>query len=133
MHLRKELPLCMGDGGGVRWGSEIMCVCCKSHFPPFRQRGEYVCNVCIFSVLQKKKKKKDTERKWKLSLSLSFIKSSCACCYSAYSLILQLIQFLDNLISHQIKNTVKLSFLQSHTTITTALLTQFSIWAARFC
>ena len=27
MHVRKELPLCMGDvGGGVRWGSEIMCV-----------------------------------------------------------------------------------------------------------
>ena len=51
MHVRKELPLSMGDGGGggggggVRWGSEIMCVCCKSHFPPFKQREEYVCNL----------------------------------------------------------------------------------------
>ena len=45
MHVRKELALCMGDGGEVRWGSEIMCVCCKSHFPPFKQTGEYVCNV----------------------------------------------------------------------------------------
>ena len=26
MHVRKEIPLCMGDGGEVRWGSEIMCV-----------------------------------------------------------------------------------------------------------
>ena len=42
-------------------GSEIMCVCvcCKSHFPPFKQRGKYVCNVCIFSILQKKKKLKE--------------------------------------------------------------------------
>ena len=73
--------------------------------------------------------KKATERKWKGSLSLSFIKPSCACCYSAYSLILQLIQFLDNL-SHQLQNTVKLTFsLQSHTTTTTALLTQVSIRA----
>ena len=56
-----------------------------------------MCNVCIFSVLQKKKKKrKETERKWKGSLSLSFIKPSCACCYSVYSLILQLMQFLPH-------------------------------------
>ena len=61
------------------------------------------------------------------SLSLSFIRPSCACYYSAYSLILQLIQFLDNPLSHQIQNTVKLTFLQSHTTTTTALLTQVSI------
>ena len=121
-----------GGGGGVRWGSEIMCVSCKSHFPPFKQRGEYVCNVCIFSVLQKKKK--ETERKWKGSLSLSFIKPSCAYCCSAYSLILHLIQFLDNLLYHLIQNTVKLTFsLQSHTTTTSALLTQVSIRAARFC
>ena len=122
----------MGDGGGgeVRWGSEIMFVCCKSHFPPFKQRGEYVCNMCIFSVLGKK----ETERKWKGSLSLSFIKPSFACCYnSAYSQILQLIQFLDNPLSHEIQNTVKLTFsLHSHTTTTTALLTQVSIQAARF-
>ena len=58
MHVRKELPLCMGDGGEVRWGSAIICVCCKSNFLPFKQRGEYVCNVSIFSVLQKKEKKK---------------------------------------------------------------------------
>ena len=78
------------------------------------------------------KKKKETETK--TSISLSLIKSSCVCCYSAYSLILQLIQFLDNLLSHQIQNTVKLTFsLQSHTTTTTALLTQVSIRAARFC
>ena len=65
-----------------------------------------------------------TERKWNGSLSLSFIKPSCECCYSAYSLILQLIQILDNLLSHQIQNTVKLTVsLQSHTTTTTALLT----------
>ena len=137
MHVRKELPLCMGDGGGgggVRRGSEIMCVCCKFHFPTFKQRGEYVCNVCIFSVLQKKKKKKkETERKWKGSLSLRFIKPSCACCYSAYSLILQLIQFLHHPLSHQIQSTVKLTFsVQSHPTTTTALLTQISIRAARF-
>ena len=79
-------------------------------------------------------KEKETVRKWKGSLSLSFIKPSYACCYSAYSLILQLIQFLDNPLSHQIQNTVKLTFsLQSHTTTTTALLTQVSIQAARFC
>ena len=71
--------------------------------------------------------------KWKGSLSLSFIKPSCACFYSAYSLILQLIQFLDNPFSHQIQNTVKLTFLQSRTTTTTALLTQVSIRATRFC
>ena len=59
MHVRKELPLCMGGGGEVRWGSETICVCCKSHFPPFKQRGEYVCNVCIFSVLQEKKLKEN--------------------------------------------------------------------------
>ena len=56
--------------GEVRWGSEIMCVCCKSHFPPFKQRGEYVCNVCIFSVLQKKKKLKENGKvysQWALS------------------------------------------------------------------
>ena len=69
------------------------------------------------------KRKKETERKWKGSLSLSCIKPSCACCYSAYSLMLQLIQFLDNPLSHQIQNAVKLTFsLQSHTTTTTALL-----------
>ena len=81
--------------------------------------------------------KKENERKWKGSISLSFIKPSCVCCYSAYSLILQLIQFLNNPLSHQIQNTVntvKLTFsLQSHTTTTTALLTQVSIQAARFC
>ena len=54
-------------------------------------------------------KEKETERKWKGSLSLSFIKPSCACCYSAYSLILQLTQFLDNPLSHQIQDTVKLT------------------------
>ena len=77
--------------------------------------------------------KKETERKWKGSLSLSFIKPSCDCCYSAYSLILQLIQFLDN--PFPIKcNTVKLTFsIQSHTTTTTASLTEVSIRAARFC
>ena len=54
----KKITSVYGDGGGGgRWGIEIICVCCKSHFPPFKQRGEYVCNVCIFSVLQKKKKK----------------------------------------------------------------------------
>ena len=97
MYVRKELPLCMGTGG-VRCGSEIMCVVSLTS-PPFKQR-EYVCNVCIFSVLQKKE---ETERKWKGSLSLSFIKPSCACCYSAYSLILQLIEFLDNPLLHQIQ------------------------------
>ena len=86
--------------------------------------------VCLFCLA---KKKKETERKWKGSLSLSFIKPSCACCYSAYSLILQLMQFLDNPLSHQIQNTVKLTFsLQSHTTTTTALLTQVSIRVACF-
>ena len=88
-----------------------------------------MCAMCVSFLSCKKKKKK-----WKGSLSLSFIKPSCACCYSAYSLILQLIQFLDNLLSHQIQNTVKPTFsLQSHTTTTTALLTQVSIRAARFC
>ena len=53
--------------GEVRWGSEIMCVCCKSHFPPFKERGEYVCNVCMIVCLAKKKK--ETERKWKGSLT----------------------------------------------------------------
>ena len=72
-----------------------------------------MCNVCIFSVLEKK----EMESKWKGSLLLSFIKPSCGRCYSAYSL--QLIQFLDNSLSHQIQNTVKLTFsLQSHTTTT---------------
>ena len=53
---------------------------------------------------------------------------------SAYSLILQLLQFLNNPLFHQIKNRVKLMFcLQSHTATTTALFTQVSIWAARFC
>ena len=90
--------------------------------------------MCAISVSFLSCKKKETERKWKGSLSLSFIKPSCACCYSAYSLILQLIQFLDNPLSHQIQNTVKLTFsLQSHTTTTTALLTQISIRAACFC
>ena len=93
--------------------------------------------MCVSFLSYKKKKKKnekETERKWKGSLSLSFIKPSCACCYSAYSLILQLIQFLDNPLSHQIQNTVKLTFsLHSHTTTTTSLLTQVSIRAARFC
>ena len=59
MHVRKELPLCMGDGE-VR-----LCLCLLSHFPPFKQRGEYVCNVCIFSVLQKK----ETERKLKILIT----------------------------------------------------------------
>ena len=41
MHVRKEVPLCMGDGGEVR-----LCVCCKSYFPPpFKQKVEYMCNV----------------------------------------------------------------------------------------
>ena len=69
-----------------------------------------MCAMCVsFFVLQKKKK--ETERKWKGSLSLSFIKPSCACCYSAYGLILQLIQFLDNSLSHHIQNIVKLHFM----------------------
>ena len=106
-----------------------MCVCCKSQFPPIQTKRR-ICVQCIFSVLQKK----ETERKMKGSLSLNFIKPSFACCYSAYSLILQLIQFLDNPLSHQIQNTVKLTFsLQSHTTTATAFLTQVSIRAARFC
>ena len=89
---------------------------------------------CVYLFCLAKKKRKETERKWKGSLSLSFINPSCACCYSAYSLILQLIQFLDNSLSHQIQNTVKLTFsIQSHTTTATALLTQVSIRAARFC
>ena len=89
--------------------------------------------MCV-SFLSFQKKKKVTERKWKGSVSLNFIKPSYACYYSAYSLILQLIQFLDNLLSHQIQNTVKLTFsLQSHTTTTTALLTQVSIRAVHFC
>ena len=118
-------------GEEVRWGSEIMCECVVSLTSPHSKTGEYVCNVCIFSVLQKKK---ETERKWKGSLSLSCIKPNSACCYSAYSLILQLIQFLDNPLSHQIQNTVKLTLsLQSHTTPTTALLTRVSIRATRFC
>ena len=45
MHVRKEFPLCLRDGGEVRWGSEIMSVFSKSHFPPFEQRGENLCNV----------------------------------------------------------------------------------------
>ena len=53
--------------------------------------------------------------------------------HSAYSLILQLLQFLNNPPFHQIQNTVKLMFcLQSHTATTTALLTQVSIRATRF-
>ena len=52
----------------------------------------------------------------------------------AYSLVLQLLQFLNNPLFHQIQNTVKLTFcLQSHTATTTALLTQVSIRAAHFC
>ena len=54
--------------------------------------------------------------------------------HSANSFILQLLQFLNNPLFHQIQNTVKLAFcLQSHTATTTALLTQVSIRAARFC
>ena len=54
--------------------------------------------------------------------------------HSAYSLILQLLQFLKNPLFHQIQNTVKLTFcLQSHTATTTALLMQVSIQAACFC
>ena len=54
--------------------------------------------------------------------------------HSAYSLILQLLQLLNNQLFHQIQNTVKLTFcLQSDTATTTALLTQVSIRAARFC
>ena len=42
--------------------------------------------------------------------------------------------FLNNPLFHQIQNTVKFTFcLQSHTATTSALLTQVSIWAARFC
>ena len=88
--------------------------------------------VYLFCLAKKKKKRKLKENG--KDHSVSFIKPSCACCYSAYSLILQLIQFLDNPLSHRIQNTVKLTFsLQSHTTTTTALLTQVSIRAARFC
>ena len=58
MHARKELPLCMGDGE-KRDGEVRLCVCVSLTSPPFKQRGEYVCNVCIFSVLQKKKKKEN--------------------------------------------------------------------------
>ena len=48
--------------------------------------------------------------------------------------MLQLIQFLDNPLFHHIQNKVKLTFsLQSHTTTTTALLTQVSIRATCFC
>ena len=48
MYVRKEFPLCMGDGGEVRWGSEIMCVCCKSHFspPPPIQTKRSICVQC---------------------------------------------------------------------------------------
>ena len=54
--------------------------------------------------------------------------------HSAYSLILQLLQFLNNPLFYQIQNTVKLTFcLQSHTATTAALLAQVSIRAARFC
>ena len=54
--------------------------------------------------------------------------------HSAYSLILQLLQFLNNPLFHQIQNTVKLTFcLQSHTATTTALLTQVSIQVSGFC
>ena len=61
--------------------------------------------MCVsFLSCKKKKKKKETERKWKGLLSLSFIKPRYACFYSDYSLILQLIQFLDNPLSHQIQN-----------------------------
>ena len=43
-------------------------------------------------------------------------------------------QFLDNPLFHWIQNIVKLTVsLQSHTTTTTALLTQVSIRATRFC
>ena len=127
MHVRKELPLCMGDGGEVRWGSEIMCdVSLTSHHS---NKQDNICAMCV-SFLSCKK---ETERKWKGSLSLSFIKPSCACCNFAYSIILQLIQFLDNPLSHQIQNTVKLTFsLQSHTTTSTALLTQVSILLRSF-
>ena len=59
MHVRKELPMCMGDGGSEMGKGDYVFLCCKSHFPLFKQRGEYVCNVCIFSVLQKKKKLKE--------------------------------------------------------------------------
>ena len=92
-----------GEWGEVRWGSVIMCVCWKSHFPPHSNKEENMCAMCV-SFLSCKKKKK-TERKWKGSLSLSFIKPSCACCYSAYSLILQLIQFLDNPLSNPFSDT----------------------------
>ena len=93
-----------------------------------------MCVMCVSFLSCKKKKKKKTEKKFKVSLSPSFFKPSCACCYSAYSLILQLIQFLDNLLSHQIQNTVKLTFsLKSHTTTTTVILTQVSIRATCFC
>ena len=52
--------------------------------------------------------------------------------HSAYSLILKLLQFLNNPLFHQMQNTVKLTFcLQSHTA-TTALVTQVSIRATRF-
>ena len=56
--------------------------------------------------------------------------------HSTYSLILQLLQFLNNQLFHQIQNTVKLTFcLQLHAATTTAfkLLTQVSTRAARFC
>ena len=124
--------LCVsGMGGEVRWGSEIMCVCVVSLTSPIQTKMR-ICVHCVYLFCLAKEK--ETERKWKVSLSLSFIKPSCACCYSGYNLILQLLQFLDNPLSHQIQNTVKLAFsLQSHTTTTTALVTQVSIRAARFC
>ena len=88
--------------GGCEVGKlDYVCGCLTS--PPFKQSGEYVCNVCIFSVLQKKKKKKKLKKNVKSSISLRFIKNTCACCYCAYSLILQLIQFLDNPLSHRIQ------------------------------
>ena len=82
-----------------------------------------MCAMCVsFLSCKKKKKKKKAERRWNGSLSLSFIKPNCACCYSAYRQILQLIQFYDNPLSRQIQKTVKFTFsLQSHTTTTAAL------------
>ena len=43
-------------------------------------------------------------------------------------------RYLDNPLSHQIQNTVKLTlYLQFHTTTTTDLITQVSIRATCFC
>ena len=101
----------MGDGGEVRWGSESMRVV---SLPPHSKRR--ICVQCehLFCLAKKTPKKQKTPKKME---RFTLTELYQACCYTAYSLILQLIQFLDNPLSHQIQNTVKLTFsLHSHTT-----------------